>query len=230
MSTSSDEVIGISDLLEPQPFKRENWNSHLYVNRSSKLNRRVYLYGHFNHDLWTILETDSDITDYNERVRPVPLIVNKNHAKNLAPSFVSLNNSKSLTVHIQVKEPKLGEGGSLEDAWSQFCNFHGYTLKQWSDSDLPVDSIERANLKKILSFTTTISVVSDKNLQDLIMERLRLERKMTLHALIRDLAVPDPELVKIEIFRLILEGRIFSDIKLYPLSTRTELSAFHEFA
>jgi hypothetical protein len=223
----------VNELLEPQPFKRENFTAHLYAPFSIKLHRRVYLYGHDNYDVWVMLESDPTISTYNERVVKLPMVVDAIKAVNWSPPFISVNRDGSITLHTVIKDDlpdSESEPKSKLATWTAFCLANGYKYQNWTNDTLNSHKLKIANFKKLLRYTSMAGVVGDYALENQILSEINAVRKIIFSKIINQFPLSDSEEVKASIARLILSNKVFSDLHLFPFSMLTEVSAYHEFS
>lgn len=216
----------LDELLEPQNFKRGNYTAHLYAPYSIKLHRRVYVYGHDNYDVWTMLESDRLIATYNERVPKIPIIVDGDKAVNKSPSFISVNHDNSVFFHTVIKDDP---PDSSLIAWSAFTKTNGYGHKNWTKNILTLNKLKIDNLKKLLRYTSMAGSVKNHTLDNQILSEISVVRKIIFSKIINQFPLSDPEEVKTSIARLILSDKVYSDLHLLPFSMLTEVSAYHEF-
>lgn len=223
----------LDELLEPQTFKRENFTAHLYAPYSIKLHRRVYLYSHQNYDIWVMLESDPSISTYNERVVKIPIVVNGIKAVNISPSFISVTHDRSITLHTTIKDDLVdseSQPTSKLASWFIFCQNNEYKHQNWTADTLNADKLKIANFKKLLRYTSMAGIVENYKLDNKILFEIGAVRKVIFSKIINQFPLSDCEEVKASIARLILSGKVYSDLNLLPFSMLTEVSAYHEFS
>lgn len=220
-----EDVISIDELLTPQSFERGNYCAHLYAPFSSKLNRRVHLYSHNMYDLWVLLETNQSIKKFNEKVLSFPINFKNGHATKASPRAVSQDIDGLITIHtLQTKD---GDG---ELDWDGWCGLYGYQYQNWSKDSLKSNSIELANLKHLLRFSSVAGLTIDYSMENQILSELENFRKITFYKLVQKFPFFDSEDINACIASLIIRKKIFSDIRLSPFSMITELSVHHELS
>lgn len=224
-----ENVITIDQLFKPLTFERDQYSSFLYTPFSSKLNRRVNLFTHNMYDLWVWLESDTDILKFNERAQTFPINSFDQRAINASPQAVTLHANKLITIHtIEAdNQPSLTTGGSKAN-WEQWCAIYGFHHKKWSRESLKSNSIELANLKRLLRFTSAAGLSIDYSMESQVLIELENFRKITFYNLVQRLPSYDPEEVKVCIANLIVGKKIHSDIHTSEFSLITELSVHHE--
>lgn len=219
----------LEELLEPLAFKRENYIAHLYIPYSSKIRRRVHLYTHDAYDLWVRLETDPNVLQFNERVKPLPLSFSDGRASVASPDFIS-KAQDGITIHsfctnAEVTEQKL----RVLEAWNNYSQLEGFHHKIWSQELLYANKIELANYKRLLRFTCEADPGIDYKFEQAVLTEISTVRKTVFFKILEQFPLTDPEVTKSTIARLILGRQIYSDIHLSPISMLTEVSAFHDF-
>jgi hypothetical protein len=204
----------------------------LFAPHSPKLARRVYLYTPPAYDLWAQVEPDSDVVRFNERPPRVPVATLDGGALTVAPRFVTQHSDKSLCVHswdlTEADEPG-PEGSSkvkypTKEAWSAWCQLYNFKHMHWEPSTLKENPVRLDNFKRLLRFTTAPNRVRSIDAREAIKAVLQNVRKMRWHSLITEIARHDPQVVKEELSRLILDKTVHSDLDKFPLSLLTVLS------
>lgn len=216
----------IDELLAPQNFKREHYTAHLYAPYSIKIGRRVYLYGHDKYDIWVNIESDPNIVNYNEIVAKVPVVISHNKAINISPAFITLQNNKSIIFHTSIQD----QSDPALAAWSSFTNSHGYVHRNWTKAQLNTDKIKISNYKKILRYTCMAGAIENYLLETKILSEITNYRTVIFSKIVNQFPITDPEEVKASLLRLIVRGKLHSDLHLRPFCMLTEVSAFHEFS
>ncbi|MDI1309329.1 MAG: hypothetical protein PSV17_07835 [Methylotenera sp.] len=228
-----DIAMSVNDLLTPLPFKREDYTAHLYRPYSIKLHRQVNLFSHHRYDLWVLLETDTEVSKFNERVAKVPIASVNGQAFNATPSFVTLGFDKSVVIHniINTDESESETGTNLKiEAWGKYCSNNNFKHQLWNSKKINANAIELANLKRLLRFTSFAGLEVNNDIENSILDELRNVKKTIYLKVIEYFPQSDPELIKVALSRLIINRKIFSDISLSPLSMLTEVSVYHEFS
>jgi len=232
MRPEVDTISAKTLLTPPKEFEREQYMAFLFAPHSPKLARRVYLYTPPSYDLWAQVETDSDVIGFNERPPRVPIATLDGNAIVVPPRFVTLQADKSLCVHswgLSEADEAPTEGTSKvkypgKDAWSAWSELYGFKHRHWEPNTLKANPVHLDNLKRLLRFTTAPNRVRSIDARDAIKAVLQDVRKIRWHSLITQLARHDPQVVKEEISRLILDKTVYSDLDKFPLSLITVLS------
>lgn len=223
--------INLKSLLTPQPFERRNYSAYLYAPYSLKLHRRVYLYARNGYDLWVLLESDTDIAQFNESVAAVPISFEDGRAATLAPAAVSVSRDGGVLLHtFRSSDNKHTDEADVKNtSWKKWCALHGFHHKEWTSDLLHSNAIELANLKRLLRFVSCAGYIPNLALEKSLGEELKSVRKMTFAKLVQLFPISDPDEVQQSLARLIISHKVYSDIHLSPLSMLTEVSAYHEF-
>jgi hypothetical protein len=114
----------------------------------------------------------------------------------------------------------------ISDSWAQWCEVRAVIHRDWKVGELREPAMRLQNLERLLRYTTRSGRPYRGDLAAQLESELRLERRMTVHALSARFSSQDPELVMTEIADLIVKGKIHSDIDARPFTYATELSGF----
>ena len=219
-------------LTPPEVFEREQNMAFLFAPHSPKLARRVYLYTPPAYDLWALVESDSDVLRFNERPPRVPIATLDGGALTVPPRFVTQHADKSCHVHSwDMTEADVAENEQSQkvkypskEAWAAWCETYKFKHTHWEPDTLKANPVHLDNLKRLLRFTTSPNRVRSVDARDAIKAVLQGVRKMRWHSLVTEIARHDPQVVKEEICRLILDNTVYSDLDKFPLSLITVLS------
>lgn len=218
----------IAKLLESTAFKRENFQSFFFAPYSRKLRRRVYLYTENNFILWVRIESDPEISAFNERVQQVPVATPTGEVAFLKPRAVSVDQEGAVTIHTFLGLDLNCESNSGADLPQSICttwaNKYGYKCKTWTAESLHENITEVTNLKRLLRFVSNPNYFPDISLQDALLAELSTLRKITISSIVKRFPRSDEEDVVREICNLLASRRIYSDIGYRPFDLLTELS------
>lgn len=224
--------VTLNELMKPVPFVRQHYQTTLRRPYSRKLMRPVALYRDRMHALWAHLESDPDIAGYNESVMALPMVVD-GKAVNISPAAMSLDGDGNPTVHsFAESEPAIADAAALaycSPPWEDWARRRGFRHVAWTPETLLGARVRLSNLLRLLRFVCIAGAVPDFQLEQRLLATLADARKMTFAVLARNFPTSDVELVHASIARLILDGKVFSDIDHHPFSMITELSV-HEHA
>lgn len=214
------------ELLSWPAFSREQWTAFLYRPYSLKERRSLVIYGHPSFSLWTRLETDPQVLRLNFQVPTISLAVDGT-VQSASPAAVSLSRDKNLTVHVLADDPDdsaAPAGSSLLGSWRDWCKRQGFELRSWTPTLLWRNAVHAANLEELLRRTSASGQIVNHEVQALLLDRLRFDRKMTIRRLLTELASIDYEELVTAAFCLIHDRRVESDIENKRLSMLTTLS------
>ena len=224
--------MSVKELLIPLPFKRDNYTAHLYRPFSIKLRRQVNLFGHNQFDLWVLIESNPEVSNFNERVSAIPISPTNGRAFNASPSFITSDSNNIVVIH------NIKTNGELEDddesnqrieAWERYCSNNNFKHQIWNQKSINENAIELANLKRLLRFNSFAGLEVNIENENSILDELRNVKKTIFSKVIELFPQSDPEVIKSSLSRLIINRKIFSDISISPLSMLTEVSVYHEF-
>lgn len=219
------DSMSLKELLIAPVFRREEYSSHLFIPYSRKLRRRVHLYTPNAYSLWVILESDTRILQFNERVPKIAVPSGPGTAVNARPDALSVDIDGGVTCHSLPSENSKDAEVAIE-AWENWAAARGYRHIAWTRKSLGTETPRLASLKRLLRFVSRAGAIPNLLNDEVVLAELKGVRKTTIAGLLERLSQLDPDEVWLSIAGLIVDGKIFSDINYYPLSMITELSAY----
>ncbi|MDO8926503.1 MAG: hypothetical protein Q7U94_06290 [Sideroxyarcus sp.] len=198
----------------PSSQQRKNFKSTLFVERSTKLKREVWIYSLLAHLIWIELEADPHVLEYNEAPRPIPIPIDNRileHQFRFAVRRddgtvqVIVTKSNHQTSNEDVVSDPLPESRELQAirAWSQS---QGVECRYLTTESFAGMGPKLANFRKMLKFIETASGSHLPHEDETIQNTIRLLAPVQIRRVLQSLAQFEETKVIAVIARNILNG------------------------
>ncbi len=209
----------ISSLEEKRKSKSNKNYREVY---SPKLDRIVILNSELEYDNWVLVEANPDIEAYCEKPIRIKYTVNGfKHETNL-DMWVKRKNGSVGFIKLSETAEASSRIRNQQDIQRDWCKAYGFEYSAVTAQDIRNNPVYLENLKKIVGIVSSYKDIIDTDLKA-ILKLLEEKKRISILELVEKLEPIPYTRIRSAVYWLIYNGDIKSDIKVIPLSDKTNL-------